>query len=169
MNAYADDLGMVMYQVFVELPRALHPFGRWAAASGLLLNAAKCIIIPLWSAKIDAIREWLQRVVPSFATCRISFYGRYLGVVLGPHSASHAWDGLATKLLARASDIRASDGGFAMKLKAFGVYCTSLLQFRLQFSPPTPTLRRFIAMLHSGLRPHHGTQFHMLLSLPSWR
>ena len=63
-----------------------------------------------------------------------------MGVFVGPCAHECFWDGLPRRLLERADDVRALTSGLTMKIRSFGAYCTSLLAFRLQFCPPSPSI-----------------------------
>ena len=150
LTAYADDIGLVLIDMFTQLVLVLSLFADWARATLLFLNIKKCVVVPLWSAVLGDVRCWLRRNLPEFAMCRVDFWARYLGVIIGPGAQHHLWDGLHQRLHTRAIEIKASDRGMATKIKLFGVYCTSIVFFRLQFSAPTRCLRE--AYRHAAQR-----------------
>ena len=79
LNAYADDIGTVLYDLFGELPVVLGVFGRWQHASGLALNPGKCILILLWQALPDEIMGVVAYLLASFCTLRHLLFGKVLG------------------------------------------------------------------------------------------
>ena len=119
MTAYADDLAIVLADVFTDLPLLLRIFGRWSCASALKLNFTKCVLIPLWRYSLDDVRDWIRSAVPDFLGCLIAAAGKYLGVWMGPAAHSCQWSDIAPKLGARAAEIRLCDRGLASKLRIF--------------------------------------------------
>ena len=140
LNAYADDVSLVLTNVFLELGIVLDALVLWSRATAMTLNIRKCVLVPLWQHS-ERLRRWIRRAHPAFASAAISSFAKYLGVVLGPGALGHLWDGLECRFLTRAGEVRASDRGFTTKVRLFSTYCTSMLSHRLQFTPPTKSLR----------------------------
>ena len=141
LRAYADDIGVVLMNVLLELPGLIQIFLKWELASLLKLNVKKCALIPLWCAGVHRLQRWLRRSLPSFSDCAVSNVAKYLGVMLGPGSGNVFWMGLEARLLTRAAEVRASDRGLATRIRQLSVYCTSLIAYRLRFQPPTKYLK----------------------------
>ena len=90
----ADDIGAALASFrFLKL---LEPTFRLAQeASGLVLNAAKCIIVPLGgpvSEVAPALQQWLNCHLPSWSKFNIRDKAKYLGVFMGPGHVEESWD-----------------------------------------------------------------------------
>lgn len=49
LTAYADDIALVLANLWADAPGILEEFVAWSWASGLELNAGKCVLVPLWA------------------------------------------------------------------------------------------------------------------------
>ncbi|CAK0888681.1 unnamed protein product [Prorocentrum cordatum] len=84
IRAFADDVGIVLGDVSVQLPvlsRALDERGR---LSSMQLNLEKTIGIPLWEQPMDAVREVVTAAVPAWSQLPLRAEAAYLGCVIGP-------------------------------------------------------------------------------------
>ena len=169
LSGYADDLALVLYDLFAELPPICALLDKWRLASALALNIGKCVVVPLWRAAIDVVRGRLRGLVPAFADCTISFYAVYLGVALGPAAQHHLWDGASSRCSQAASRVRLADRGLATKFLQFNIYAMSTLAFKLQFHSPTSSLRKLFRHGAQRMlrRPWHALPHDLLLRLPA--
>ena len=55
--AVADDLGLVLENVWTQVPLVLLTMGLWTQASAMELNLFKCVLVPLFHFIEDEIRE----------------------------------------------------------------------------------------------------------------
>jgi len=86
-RAFADDLGMVLASLS-SLKKVSSLFKILAAVSGMTLNIAKTVLIPLGGelsqAVVDRIREFLTKNIPQWSAVKITTHAKYLGVYVGP-------------------------------------------------------------------------------------
>jgi endonuclease/exonuclease/phosphatase family metal-dependent hydrolase len=143
--AYADDLALVTGNLGVQLPRVLGILARWARASALELNAAKCVVIPLGGASVEGTRAVVAEVAADFVGCSVARSGKYLGVYVGDEADDRQWAAIPRSVAERTGQIRDQHSGLVFSLIMFKVYVTSLLQYKLQFHPPGVALCKLYA------------------------
>ena len=77
------------------------------------------------------VREW----VPQAAHMKVERSATYLGVVLGPGAGDKGWEAPLLKMVDRAKGWGRAVQGTFYAIKAYNVYCVSILQFYLQCLP----------------------------------
>jgi hypothetical protein len=143
ITAFADDIAIVIANVFLQLPGIIRLFICWEGATALKLNSKKTASLPLWLSFDEAmLRRWLRHSVPTIASCSIANFAKYLGLMLGPGATDHQWTMLASKVLVRAADANFAAHGIAAKLLHFRIHGTSTVLFKAQFAPLTPLMRQ---------------------------
>ena len=83
-RAFADDTAMTLASVPRDGPVVSNIFREFAAISGMHLNNAKCVFIPLWQTTVADAAASLASWVPSWANFTVRFWGKYLGFAVGP-------------------------------------------------------------------------------------
>ena len=91
-RAFADDLALVAGGGPNIWRAAKRLFDEFARASGLHLNLAKSVVLPLWDWRLDAAKAVWQREVPEWASMRVAHSGTYLGFQVGPLAADATWE-----------------------------------------------------------------------------
>jgi hypothetical protein len=134
ITAFADDIAIVVANLFTMLPGILASFRRWALASSLCLNSTKSAIIPLWTYDSAMIWRWLRVVAPDFAACSICSSAKYLGIFVGPGADDLQWDSVQHKVLARAAEAAFCGSGLMDKILNFKMHGTSTVLFKAQFA-----------------------------------
>jgi hypothetical protein len=142
ITAFADDIAIVVANIFLQLPDIMAIFALWGAVSALMLNSTKTAILPLWPFDGAMLRRWLRNSVQALAGCIIGDYAKYLGVLLGPGAANRQWDPVASKVLVRAADACFSGAGVVAKLRHFRLHGTTTVLFKAQFAPLNGTMRQ---------------------------
>ena len=66
--------------------------------SNLVLNAKKCVCVPLWAFNDESVRQNLVVNIPRWSDFVISGYGKYLGFYLGPLAGDREWDNISRKM-----------------------------------------------------------------------
>jgi exonuclease III len=171
-RAYADDIGLVAKDIFASAELFVPAFGEFAAVSGLSLNLAKTVFVPLGDESPDSLRQELARRYPGWGSAGVRGWADYLGFTLGPDSHGRSWK-KAMEQYTRRSELWAQLGmGLHYTSIAYNTYIASLLGFLLQLellpeewhSVEAAALRRLVpgparwilpADLHA-LRLHHG-------------
>ena len=88
MCTCADDVGLCLRDL-TYLDKVSDIFMRTRGVTGLVLGAAKCVIVPLWAALEHAkqqVQEYLDAYLPHWSVFKITDNARYLGFMLGPGS-----------------------------------------------------------------------------------
>jgi hypothetical protein len=84
VTAFADDLAVVAVNLLAAL-RDLYPdFATMLAASGLRLNAAKTLVLPIGSMTEHKVRRFLVEQLVEWTGMTIARFGRLLGISIGP-------------------------------------------------------------------------------------
>jgi hypothetical protein len=143
ITAFADDIAIVIANVFLQLPGIIRVFVLWEGATALKLNSKKTAFLPLWLSFDEAmLRRWLRHSVPAIASCSVGNCAKYLGLMLGPGATDHQWTHVASKVLVRAADANFAAHGIAAKLRHFRLHGTSTVLYKAQFAPLTPCMRQ---------------------------
>ena len=64
LRGYADDLAMVLHNLWSEAPGIALLFATVSQISCLSLNGKKCVIVPLWRYNAHSLRKLLSEFVP---------------------------------------------------------------------------------------------------------
>ena len=119
-------------------------FDMWSHATGLTLNMAKCVVIPLWAAWTDEeVKRLLARICRGAHLIQIAGWGTYLGIAIGPEAQQHAWDDCAKKCVQRVEMIRNFGLGLIASINLYNMLAVSVLSYVAAFQePPRTVLRR---------------------------
>ncbi len=143
ITAFADDIAIVIANVFLQLPGIIRLFIFWEGATALKLNSKKTAFLPLWLSFDEAmLRRWLRHTVPAIASCMIGNFAKYLGLMLGPGAADHQWTPVASKVLVRAADANFAASGVAAKMRHFRIHGTSTVLYKAQFAMLSPSMKQ---------------------------
>ena len=104
-RAFADDIGAIFECWHEARPIAEDIFNQFAAMSGLELNIAKTVCIPLWEGSPEGeVRRALQASDSSWKDVCVADHGAYLGFNVGPGRVSHSsWSKANDKFYKRCS------------------------------------------------------------------
>ncbi len=140
LTAFADDIAIVVANLFTMLPGILGSFSKWALATSLCLNYVKSAIIPLWIFDSAMIWRWLRVVAPAFAACSISAAAKYLGIIVGPAADSLQWAPVEHKVLSRAAEASFCGSSLIDKVIHFKIHGTSTVVYKAQFADPSSSM-----------------------------
>ena len=84
VRAYADDIAVVLPDLFSDLAGLRALYEELAAASHLALNLPKCVCLPLWEAPLQEVSDRVAASCPAWAGMEFSRVGKYLGFFVGP-------------------------------------------------------------------------------------
>jgi hypothetical protein len=143
IRGYADDIGIVIRDVWEFGPRVSSLFNCVALISQLHLNGKKCVFIPLWKADAEEVATQLKYRIPAWRVFLIRFFGKYLGFFIGPGANNKEWATIMANILEQARFIKSLG---LPKLQAFLLYHmigVSQLQFVAQLRSPPRSLRRY--------------------------
>ena len=132
IRAYADDLVTVLWDLWKALPSLVELFAGFAAASGLRLNFAKVVLVPLGDASSAAWSSRLMSSFPTWSRLQCRGWAEYLGFVLGPECADRGWAKALAKCVTRAHMWGQLALGLQFAAVVYRVYIASTLGFLLQ-------------------------------------
>lgn len=130
LTAYADDLAMVLANMKSDLPRIVEEVARWAKASGLALNVAKCVVVQLWCCSDGVLVAWIRECCSCLAGC-VGGARAIHGGGVGLGAWDRQWRGFISKMLR--CDAASAGETLSTRLVQFKVYVTSLVLYRAQF------------------------------------
>ena len=103
--------------------------------SGLRLNIPKTHLIPLWDASgthpedQTDMTSYITTTVPQWHNICLSSHSKYLGFMSGPGKNAHSWDKPFEKYKNTIHTWCGRKLGINMNMKAYNVYCISILGF----------------------------------------
>ena len=123
VRAFADDIAIVVDDVFTALPLLESVFRELECLAGLVLNRPKCVLIPLWPSCKEQVSKELASSYPSWASTCVDYSGKYLGVLIGLLSTDAIW----TKRYASSWTGRSNGvcSGWGSSLPRLRIGCTS--------------------------------------------
>jgi len=136
--AFADDLAVVGAQGRQAWPQLRALFERFATASGLHLNLAKTVFIPLWTWQKDEAAEIWCQGVPQWDAVRIAFSGTYLGFEVGPAAADTSWKAPLRKYREAVCGWVGRAPGLHLATLAYNTFAISKLQYVAQLHGVPP-------------------------------
>jgi len=142
-RGYADDLAMVMYNIWAEAPSVALLFELVASISNLKLNGKKCVIIPLWKFSAPALKKLLRELLPLWRDFHVEDQAKYLGDTIGPGSNFNGWVQALGKYLQRCRIVGSSGLSFISRCVLCKMLACSVVQFHGQFRMP-PSIHRAI-------------------------
>ena len=83
VRAFADVVGIVLQDIDTRLPILVNCLEGFGALSGMHINLAKIVGIPLWTKDMGEAKK-VGRVVPEWAELPVDSKGMYLGCMIGP-------------------------------------------------------------------------------------
>eukprot|EP00969_Alexandrium_andersonii_P022924 1003019-Alexandrium_andersonii.AAC.1 len=106
-------------------------------AAGLQLNTGKCVIIPLWPGCCGNIANLIREVCPRLRDVRVAFFGKYLGLSVGPHAGTHAWDSCLVRFHTAVREIRALGLGLSTSLLQYASRGVGTVAYVASHLPPS--------------------------------
>ena len=136
--AFADDLALVGANGRRAWPQLRVLFSDFAAASGLHLNLAKTVLLPLWTWQSEVAAAAWRRAVPEWESVRVAHSGPYLGFEVGPAAADISWVAPIRKFKEAVSTWAANSPGMHLTTLAYNMYAVSRLQYVAQLHGEPP-------------------------------
>ena len=150
---------MVLHNLWLGLPRFVEAFVVVTAIATLELNVAKTIIVPLFPKSLMQLRDKLLEVCPTFASSKIQYAARYLGVMLGPQGQEAASGSCCSKLKQRVLRIKKLQMPMTSAITYYNVYASSVYAHTCQYRaiskqllvhwPPSATLLPMQCLEHA--------------------
>ena len=153
VRACADDVSLAM-RCIRDLVKVEEIYRCIARLTLLQVKPRKCVIIPtreaLTPALRRAIREWLKRVIPAWASFAVEKRGKLLGVVLGPSAGEIQWQSVEAKYESRLLDIARSGAPPSIAIRLHSTFAVPTLGYLAQvLPPPAQTLKSQLARYHA--------------------
>lgn len=167
---FADDAA-VLVQRMDQMPALYEVFQRFSAASGLVLKATKCKLIPLRRHDCDErtnirrYEEMLHELTPGWAGFQVVSDATYLGFRMGPSATDDIkWAGPVAKFSERALQMSRSHAAPSTALRHYSMYVQPVLSYVAQMVPVSRVVRhaydvaaqRLLHMPHKALPAKFG-------------
>ena len=142
LRAFADDMAIVVLHLLRALPILHDTFHLLRRATRLRLNAKKTVIIPLWKGGAFDARRFLVDTLPGMGDAKVAYFGKYLGIYIGPDGDTRRWDSLCSKFSQRANMSQHLSSHFLHAVLHYRTYTFSTACYLIQFhSPPARLLK----------------------------
>ena len=169
--AFADDTGLVVSDYTKSLPSLCLLFSEFERISGLSLNIAKTVFIPLWETSSFAnVRRLILEVCPPWRDICIDNCGKYLGFFIGPGAGQRSWAKSIQKYEQRAQLWASLHLGLFWTITAYKVFVASVLSFVMQLESTLDDLQSRFTTVVRKLFPGPGMWVtpNDLCNLSSW-
>ena len=135
VHAFADDTGVVIDDIML-LPRILDIFQVYAGFSNLHLNLSKTVVIPLFEADLEELKNEMTKSHPDCFNLQWAYHCKYLGIHIGPEGEKHAWKEALAKYRTRVNKFAGLALGANYNVKVYNSLAFSVLSFVSQFYRP---------------------------------
>ena len=71
-RTFADDIGYVIFDLHLTLPRFAKCFRMFGKISNVKLKITKAIIVPLWTTDVEEAERVISKIVPEWSGVKIS-------------------------------------------------------------------------------------------------
>ena len=136
VKAFADDTAVVVPAFWQDVGALQEVFNEFEKVSGLSLNLAKCVIIPLSPSPLGAFKAKMEDVAPDWSNMSIARRGTYLGFAVGPEKGDSSWTKASTKFLARAKAWGGRPLGLQFSALTYNTFALSVLGYVAQLERP---------------------------------
>eukprot|EP00972_Heterocapsa_arctica_P071566 10573401-Heterocapsa_arctica.AAC.1 len=129
--------------------------------SGLKLNMAKTVLVPLFPCRLVAFRHTsIHGDHPKWNNVTVAHEGTYLGFIIGPTGHSRQWKKAIAKYAERASHWAGVNLGLHLIIFAYNICAVSVLSYLWQLCIPPPELLKTQDSLLRKLVPGPGDWIH---------
>ena len=126
----------------------------FAAFSGLRLNMAKTIIIPLWETTVHQFRRALHDMLPDWSGAAVAMNAAYLGVQVGPLRCQAEWVQAFSKYSKRVRLWSELGLGLQLNARVYNTFAAPVLSYPCQLCDPPAELlaaeAAALSLLYSG-------------------
>ena len=136
VRAYADDVAIVVDDLFHSAAVLARIFDDFEQISGLALNLHKTFVVPLFRDDLAAIHRQLAEGCPGWGGIKVQYHATYLGFVLGPERGERSWDGPLRKYIDRCTEWGSLGLGMQLSVEAYLSYIFPVLQYIAQLELP---------------------------------
>ena len=154
-RAFADDTAMVLRSWSREACAVFRTFRAFSMASGLELNFAKTVAIPLWDENPVSIQARLLSD-PQMPHIAWDSSSKYLGVFIGPGKGARSWQKPIAKFESRLLDWKWAEMGLHAALQTYNTFVLSVLLFVAQLESPPESFTALEAKAVRRIAPGPG-------------
>jgi endonuclease/exonuclease/phosphatase family metal-dependent hydrolase len=141
LYAFADDIAIALAALWDSLGFLASMFEVLAAATCLVLNAKKTIVIPLWrSANLEAVATRAAAGCTIWKGIVVALVGKYLGVQVGPLGHVLNMSSQIREYRLRCRTISLLGGGWAQALHLHNIVAMPVTSYILQFYKAPATM-----------------------------
>ena len=92
-RAFADDVGIVLSNFREQLPELIRVLRAFAAISGMEINIAKCVCVPLDGRTPEETKADIRTIAPEWEEAPVQLSAKYVAFYMGPGkmSSSGRW------------------------------------------------------------------------------
>jgi hypothetical protein len=138
-RAYADDIAVVVRDMWQDAPSIARLFQRYGRMSNLHLSKTKCVVVPLWTADRKNVQRLLMEHVSPWCRFQIQRSGKYLGLWIGPDGGTMRWNAPIAKYASRCEQIASLKLGLMHTMMFYRIFALPVLLYVGQFSEPPDT------------------------------
>ena len=139
---FADDVGVVMSSAVDQLPALQRLLDRFGKISGMEMNVAKTVLLPLWPDSAEEHRRSVTESVPAWNDIQIATSAIYLGVRIGPGKEEREWETAALRLQAKLRGWQWNQIGLHFAATIYNIYVQSTLGFTAQVADHTAAIQQ---------------------------
>jgi len=140
VRAYADDTALVVQDYVSAIPRLEQLFAEFEQFSGLKINVAKSVLVPLNDKGIQANKEVIAVLGGPWSEMKMSYVAKYLGFMMGPGKAESSWEKPCNKFKERLYMWKDTPTNIHWQTKIYNVFALSTLSYIWQLEEPPSTV-----------------------------
>jgi hypothetical protein len=169
--AYADDLGIVLQDMWLMMPMLYESLRSAGRATNLHINVKKTRVLPLWRAPdLEIGRRRLSAGWPAWAKFIFTLEHEYLGILVGPSATNvKRWICAVLKFESRVVSIAQMGVAWPTAILLYNLFAMPVLSYIAQVVPtdalPKTLLARMMARLFK--LPMNRIPYEAILALPS--
>ena len=132
LRVYADDIAVVLWRLVEQAPQVDRLFVLWALISALRIRNDKCVIVPLWTKRLERVRTVIADHVPFWCAFALALAAKYLGFHIGPNSHLHEWPTAIAKYRSRAENLIKVEEGLLATIHLHNIQALPVLYYLAQ-------------------------------------
>ena len=141
LEAYADDIALILHNCWEELGELFRIMDEIFAATNLRINLEKSVIIPLFAAKLEKVKERIGQIWPHLAALEVAECAKYLGFWVGPIGSNESsWKKPAIKFSERCTTANSLGNGKTTAIAGANMYGYFILSYVAMLREPTEQL-----------------------------
>ena len=156
----ADDVGIVLDNLFSQVPVVIRVACSWAKASSMHLNLKKCVIVPLFAFLLVDLRDRIDFCIPGAKDFLIASYAKYLGVLIGPGAEDEAWTAALAKYFKAAMSLKSRHPSLMTLTRLYNMEVLPILSWQAQLRKPSKKAYEVESYVLRAITNYPFTAFH---------